>query len=78
MKTTTYGDKHYFLTFIDDYNKKTWIYLLKEKSFNFEYFKTFKAMVENESNLKLKSLHSDCGEEYIVFADFLKKNGIRH
>lgn len=78
MRTTTHGGNRYFLTFIDDYSRKTWIYLLKEKSATFECFKTFKAMVENESNLKLKSLRSDRGGEYIVFADFLKENGIKH
>ena len=34
--------------------------------------------MENESNLKLKSLRLDRGREYIVFADFLKENGIKH
>ena len=54
MRTTTHGGNNYFLTFIDDYSRKIWIYLLKENSATFKCFKTFKAMVENESNLKLK------------------------
>ena len=54
MRTTTHEGNHYFLTFTDDYNRKIWIFLQKEKSATFKCFKTFKAMVENESNLKLK------------------------
>ena len=77
-RTTTHGGNHYFFTFIDDYNRKTWIYLLKEKSTTFKCFKTFKGIVKYESNLKLKSLCLDHGGEYIVFVDFLKENGIKY
>ena len=58
MKTTIFS--HLMMT-----SQKTWIYLLKEKSSTFECLKTFKTMVENESNLKLKSLCSNRGGEYI-------------
>ena len=47
MRTTSKGGNRYFLTFIDDYSRKTWIYLLKEMSEAFERFKAFKALVEN-------------------------------
>jgi hypothetical protein len=31
MKTTSIGGSTYFLTFIDDFSRKTWIYFLKHK-----------------------------------------------
>ena len=34
----------YYVTFIDDYSKKTWIYFLKTKSEVFGKFKEFKAL----------------------------------
>jgi hypothetical protein len=37
----------YYVSFIDDYSCKTWIYLLKEKNEVFGKFKDFKALVEN-------------------------------
>ena len=37
----------YYLTFIDDYSRKTWIYFLKTKSEVFKRFQEFKALVEN-------------------------------
>jgi hypothetical protein len=37
----------YFVLFIDDYSKKTWIYFLKAKDEVFDRFKEFKALVEN-------------------------------
>lgn len=35
-------------------------------------------MVENESNLRLKILHSNPGREYIVFEDFSKEDEIKN
>ena len=36
-----------YVSFIDDYSRKTWIYLLKENNEVFGKFKEFKALVEN-------------------------------
>nr|GEU61793.1 retrovirus-related Pol polyprotein from transposon TNT 1-94 [Tanacetum cinerariifolium] len=55
----SHGKNLYFMLFIDDYSRKTWVYFLKEKSQAFEAFKTFKAMVEKEKGLKIKSMRSD-------------------
>ena len=49
LKPSSYGKNRYFLLFIDDYTRQTWVYFLKEKSEAFEVFKKFKAQVENES-----------------------------
>ena len=37
----------YYVTFIDDLSRKTWIYFLKTKGEVFARFKEFKALVEN-------------------------------
>jgi len=37
----------YYVTFVDDYSRKTWIYFLKYKDEVFEKFWEFKAQVEN-------------------------------
>jgi hypothetical protein len=39
MKITSHGGARYFLTFIDDFSKKTHVYLLKAKGEAFEKFK---------------------------------------
>ena len=48
----SHGKNLYFMFFIDDFSRKTWVYFLKEKSQAFEAFKKFKAMVEKEKRLK--------------------------
>jgi hypothetical protein len=37
----------YFVLFIDDYSRKTWIYFLKAKAEDFDRFKEFRALVES-------------------------------
>lgn len=56
---------HYFFMFIDDFTRKTWVYLLKTKDEAFAYFKEFKAMVKKQSGYVIKKLQSDKGGEYM-------------
>jgi hypothetical protein len=44
------GKYRYFITFIDDFSRKAWIYFLKEKSEAFSIFKKFKMLIENLSD----------------------------
>ncbi|CAJ2637623.1 unnamed protein product [Trifolium pratense] len=73
------GKKRYFITFIDDLSRKTWIYFLSEKSEALSIFQKFKAMVENETNLKIQCLRTDRGGEYTstVFNEYCDSHGIR-
>lgn len=40
------GRCKYFITFIDDYSKKVWLYFLKNKSDSFATFKEWKTAVK--------------------------------
>jgi hypothetical protein len=53
----------YYVSFIDDYSRKTWVYFLKSKDEVFNKFKGFKALTENLSERKIKILRSDNGGE---------------
>lgn len=70
----------YILTFVDDFSRKLWIYLLAAKSEVPAKFKAFKAMVELESGHKIKILHTDNGGEYMsnAFQEYLTDCGIHH
>ncbi|KAK2996001.1 hypothetical protein RJ640_019468 [Escallonia rubra] len=59
------GKNIYFLLFIDDYSRKTWVYFLKQKSEVFSTFKRFKALVEKQSGYQIKAMRSDRGGEFI-------------
>ena len=80
LETVSNGGNRYFITFIDDYSRKTWVYFLKQKSKVFGTFKDFKVYVEKQSGLSLKSFRTDRGGEYTsnAFVDFCKHHGIKH
>jgi len=80
MSTPTNGQKLYFITFIDDYSRYGYVYLLKHKSEGFDAFKAFKTEVENQLNKTIKVLRTDRGGEYTsgILNDFCKENGIIH
>ena len=60
----TRGGNRYFITFIDDFSKFTYVYLMKNKSDAFENFKTYLNEVENQFGRKIKRIRSDRGREY--------------
>jgi hypothetical protein len=54
MLATSLNGYVYYVSFIDDFSRKTWIYFLKNKDEFFSKFKEFKAFVENLSERKIK------------------------
>jgi transposase InsO family protein len=69
----------YYVSYIDDFSHKTWIYFLKTKDEVFSRFQEFKALVENQAGKKIKILRSDNGGEYNSkeFEGFCKGVGIK-
>ena len=69
----------YYVTFIDDATRKTWVYCIQKKSDVFETFKKWKDLVENETRNKLKFLRSDNGGKYYSkeFDSYCSYQGIR-
>lgn len=54
---------HYFLSLVDDFSRKEWVYFTKTKDQAFEKFVEWKLLVENQSGLKVKKLRTDNGLE---------------
>jgi hypothetical protein len=50
-----------FITFMDNFSRYGYIYLIKERSEALDKFKIFKAEVENQHNIKIKIVRSDRG-----------------
>ncbi|PKI57384.1 hypothetical protein CRG98_022229 [Punica granatum] len=59
------NDGHrYFISFIDDYSRYMYLYLLNEKAEALDAFKSFKAEVEKQKDKKIKIVRSDRSGEY--------------
>jgi len=74
----SHANYRYFVTFIDDYSRYTWVYFLRNKSEVFSMFKLFLALVNTQFSATVKTLRSDSGGEYMshAFQSFLQSNGI--
>ena len=59
MQTTSIGGSTYFMTFIDYFGRRTWVYFLKRKSEAFDKFVEFKALAKKEFGHYVKVLRSD-------------------
>ena len=70
----------YYVTFIDDHCRYTWIYFLKSKSDVFSMFQKFYNMVSTQFQKSIKVLRLDSGGEYTSteFKNFLAEKGIIH
>jgi hypothetical protein len=79
MPVKSLGGSLYYVTFIDDFSRKSWMYLIKTKDEVFGKFQEFKAEVENLTNKKIKTLRTDNGGEYTSkeLITFCKAVGIR-
>ena len=74
------GGNSYFVSFIDEFTRKMWIYFIKQKSEVFNIFKKFKPLSEKQSDEVIKVLRTDGGGEYNSheFQVFCDEEGIIH
>lgn len=70
---------NYYVIFVDDCTRFTWIYPMKKKSKFLTNFVTFHKLVENQFSRKIKIFQCDGGEEFnsLEFINYLAQNGIK-
>lgn len=72
------GDFRYYLSFVDDYSRFTWLFPLKCKSDVISVFPSFKHNVELLLNTKIKATQFDNGGEFQALTRVLHTFGISH
>lgn len=78
---TSNGGARYFMTLIDDFSRRVWIYTLKHKSEALQRFKQWVTLNENQYDRKVKKFRTDNGLEFCSkdFDEFCRNHGIvRH
>jgi transposase InsO family protein len=78
--TTVSNKFHYFVTFVDDFSRMTWLFLMKNRSELFSIFQIFRNMIKTQFAHKIHILRSDNAKEYMShsFASYLSNKGIIH
>ena len=65
--------------FIDGFSRKCWIFVMHNKDETFSKFVEFKALVDKDTDMKVKALKRDNGGEYVLneFKELCEKVGIK-
>ncbi|RDX85684.1 hypothetical protein CR513_33100, partial [Mucuna pruriens] len=72
MKSVSLGGSHYFISFVDDFSRKLWVYLIKRKGEAF--------VVQGNGGETMWLIHQNDGGEYIShdIHSYCDKEGIIH
>ena len=63
-KNSSLGGNHYYVTFVDDFSRRVWVYTMKTKDEVLRIFLKWKKMVETQTGRKVKRLRTDNGGEF--------------
>ena len=79
-RVNTKTGSRWFVTFIDDHTRVTWVFLMKEKSEVGKIFENFHDMVQTQFQTSIQVLRTDNGREYYnsTLGSYLQKHGIIH
>jgi len=71
---------HFYALVLGDFSRFTWTFVLTSNNEAFKAFKRFAKVIQNEKDLKIKSLRSDNGRVFQneSFESFVKNNVISH
>ncbi|GJR10326.1 retrovirus-related pol polyprotein from transposon TNT 1-94 [Tanacetum coccineum] len=71
------GDSKYYVSFINDFTRYTWVYLMKHRSDFLTVFKEFRALVKTQHSTVMQCFCCDLGGEYTSndFVGLLKSDG---
>jgi hypothetical protein len=75
---TSVGRKNYYVSFVDDFSKFTWVYLIRHKYEVFQVFHAFQKLVEHTFNRKILGMQMDWGGEYKKLNTFFTRITISH
>ena len=75
---TTQGGSRYFVIFVDDFSRYTWIYLFKNHYELYQIYRDFTKMIETQLSKPIKVFRSNNAQEYKAheFTSILHQFGI--
>ena len=79
IRTTSLGGMHYFMSLIDDFFRRCWVYTMKHKGEALDLFVEWKKHMKKHTWRKFKILHSDNGgdTQVILFYSYVVMRTLR-
>ncbi|CAL5322797.1 unnamed protein product [Camellia sinensis] len=76
----TKGGSAYYVSFVDDCTRYTWVYLMTHNSDFYQIYRTFQSMITTQFGSTIKVLRSDLSGEYFKteFCEYLANLGTIH
>jgi len=71
-RTPSHSGARYFLTIVEYFSRGVWLYLMVEKSETQKHLKSFLALVECQFNVRVKTVRSDNGTEFMCMRDYFE------
>ena len=70
----------YYLVFVDDCTRMTWVYFMKQKYEVFTHFSSFYNLIQTQFQKTIKILRSDNGGEFVnsSMKKFFQEKGLIH
>ena len=70
----------YFVTFVDDFSRVIWLYIIKSCYELFSYFSAFCVEIQTQFHISVQTLRSNNVKEYLLepFQSFMLQHGIFH
>ena len=70
----------YFITFVDDFSRVTWLYIMKSHYELFSHFSAFCSEIQTQFHVSMQTLRSDNATTYLSkpFQSFMLQHGILH
>ena len=78
--TTSSGYRWFFVIFVDDCTRMTWLYQMKTKDEVFPIFQTFHTMIQTQFSTKIRAFQSDNDGKFINqhFQTYFQHHGLLH
>ena len=76
-RTASLGGHSYFISLIDDFTRKSWLILLKNRRTIYGAIKEWMNVVEGEKNQQVIKFRCDNAKEYKKFMELIRPDGIR-